>query len=150
MHDRLLVGIDLFLTMLVKIHLVNCHNDYDCTLCLCTFMQVNENGILSFRESYSTPFPMELDDDQSLPLIPLIAPFWSDVDIRQGFTGEIFYRRTNDSMTIQHAMDFIQSAIISPYIQLTFNPTDLFIATWDQVASSNAVEVCAAMQCIQS
>ena len=89
-------------------------------------MQVNTNGILSFRLPFTEVGP------QIFPLnnfIPLIVPFWDDVDI--GRFGNIFYRQTNNTTLLQRAHDQLQELFPSSG---NFTPTTLFIATWDRVA----------------
>ena len=61
-------------------------------------------------------------------LIPLIAPFWYDVDVR---FGNIFYRQTSNATLLQRARDQLQELFPSSG---NFTPTTLFIATWDRVA----------------
>ena len=61
--------------------------------------------------------------------IPLIAPFWSDVDITR--FGNIFYRETSNATFLQRARDQLQELFPSSG---DFTPTTLFIATWDRVA----------------
>ena len=87
--------------------------------------QVNSNGILSFRSQYLQYIP------QMFPFtgLPLIAPFWDDVDITR--FGNIFYRQTNDTTLLQRARDQLQELFPSSG---NFTPTTLFIATWDRVA----------------
>ncbi len=86
--------------------------------------QVNTNGILSFRGPFlsfsSSPFP--------LGEIPLVAPFWGDVDITTG--GSILYRETQDPKLLQKFSDELSNATDATY----FLPTTLFIATWVNVA----------------
>ena len=109
-------------------------NNYSAdTFTLCAFavtkflyiIQVNTNGILSFRSQFTSFFP------QRFPFFgsPLIAPFWDDVNINR--FGNIFYRQTSDVTLLQRARDQIQE-LFSSFDN--FTPTVLFIATWDRVA----------------
>ena len=85
--------------------------------------QVNTNGILSFRAPFTSfsPHPFPLGE------LPLIAPFWDDVDITVG--GEILYRETQDPKLLQQfTQELINTTGISSY-----QPTYLFIATWVDV-----------------
>ena len=87
---------------------------------------MNTNGIISFRLTFTEFIP------QRFPLnnfIPLIAPFWDDVDIRRG--GNIFFRLTDNANLLQRARDQLQGLFPS---SANFTPTTLFIATWDRVA----------------
>ena len=63
---------------------------------------------------------------RSIP--PLIAPYWEDFDLRKG--GNIFYRQTSNPILLQIVRDQVQVSFQSTG---NFNPTDLFIVTWDQV-----------------
>ena len=88
-------------------------------------MQVNNNGDISFTTPVSAYTP------QAFPLsgnLQLIAPYWADVDTRG--TGSVWYRQTTDTWLLARARDEIQAAFIN---QASFNPTSLFIATWDHV-----------------
>ena len=77
---------------------------------------MNNNGDLTFRSAYgstSTQFPISN--------IPMIAPFFDDVDTRG--TGNVWYRISNDTSLLTKAMQDIPN----------FSPLWLFIATWDHV-----------------
>ena len=89
-------------------------------------MQVNTNGILSFRVPFTdfTPRMFPLPDN-----IPLIAPFWDNVDIER--FGNISYRETSDFTLLQKANAQLQELFPSAG---SFTSTTLFIATWDRVA----------------
>ena len=88
--------------------------------------QVNTNGIISFQLRFtkfrSRRFPLN-------NFIPLIAPFWDDVDITR--SGNIFFRQTSNATLLQRARDQLQKLFPSSGI---FIPTTMFIATWDRVA----------------
>lgn len=59
---------------------------------------------------------------------PLITPFWGDVDTRG--TGQILYRETTDSDLLEQT----RLDVLNQYPEITsFNPSSLFIATWDHV-----------------
>ena len=88
--------------------------------------QVNTNGIISFRLRFTEFRPQRFPLNNS---IPLIAPFWDDVDIRR--FGNIFYRETSNTTLLQRARDQLQELFPSSG---NFTPTTLFIATWDRVA----------------
>ena len=87
--------------------------------------QVNTNGHLTFRSGFLSFIP------QPFPFfgLPLIAPFWDDVDITQ--FGTIFYRQTSNTTLRQRARDELQNLFPSAG---NFTPTILLIATWDRVA----------------
>ena len=87
--------------------------------------QVNTNGHLTFQSGFLAWTP------QRFPIVglPLIAPFWDDVDIRQ--FGTIFYRQTSNTTLRQRVRDELQDLFPSAG---NFTPTILLIATWDRVA----------------
>ena len=87
-------------------------------------MQVNTNGILSFRFTFTSPFT------RTFPFIspPLIAPYWDNFDLRRG--GNLFYRQTSNVSLIQRVRNQLQNIFSSAN---DFPPTRLFIATWDRV-----------------
>ena len=87
--------------------------------------QVNTNGILSFQSPYLAFLPQLFPSTG----LPLIAPFWDDIDITR--FGSIFYRQTSNITLLQRARDQLQELFPSSG---NFTPTTLFIATWDRVA----------------
>ena len=95
--------------------------------------QVNTNGILSFQFPLTEFTPHVFN-------VPLIAPFWDNVDIER--FGNISYRETTDNTLLQKAHAQLQEFFPSSG---SFAPTTLFIATWDQVAAfegGSQVSVC--------
>ena len=89
--------------------------------------QVNRNGIISFQLPFTEYIPRRFPLNNS---IPLIAPFWDDVDIRR--CGNIFYRGTSNATLLQRSRDQLQELFPSSD---NFTPTTMFIATWDRVPS---------------
>ena len=87
--------------------------------------QVNNNGLLSFGMGIGQYIP------QSFPLgdgREVIAPFWGDVDTRG--TGTVWFRETSNEPLLIRARNEIRAAFVN---QMSFEPTLLFIATWDHV-----------------
>ena len=87
------------------------------------YIQVNENGVISFNHPYNVRTPL------SLPLIgtqQIIAPYWADVDTRG--TGEIFYRQSTDPSLLARA-----SREIRRDFSLIYNIKHLLIVTWNAV-----------------
>ena len=83
-------------------------------------LQVNTNGVLSFRSSFLGTDPV------SFPLLSsdiLIAPFWDTFDIGQG--GQILFRHTNDATILTQVDAAINDA--------EFSAALAFIVTWDSV-----------------
>lgn len=62
----------------------------------------------------------------------VIAPFWADVDIRNGLGGGcIWYREaSSEAPALMRARNEIRMAFLD---HMDFQPTFLFIATWDSV-----------------
>uniref|UniRef100_H2LLS5 NIDO domain-containing protein n=1 Tax=Oryzias latipes TaxID=8090 RepID=H2LLS5_ORYLA len=85
---------------------------------------VNHNGHLTFNSPYFSYIP------QRFPLygpIDLIAPFWTDVDIRQ--TGLVLYNQYTNSSVLQQATRDINSY----FPNLNFSADWVFVATWYEV-----------------
>ena len=86
-------------------------------------MQVNVNGVVSFRDPFSVfsgaPFPIVNNR-------PLLALYWDDHDATE--QGEIFYRTSQDQCLINEV-----GTNISDAFSTDFTPSSLFIATWDGV-----------------
>lgn len=76
------------------------------------------------KVSQYTPDAFPLGDNRSL-----VAPFWADVDTRNG--GDVFYRETTDPNLLQQATNDVTATFVD---QTTFKATWLLIATWYKVA----------------
>ena len=89
---------------------------------------MSSNGILSFDYQFpdfnSQIFPL------SDSITPIIAPFWTDINIING--GSIYYRQTSEAGLLQKAENLTRSGF--PQTAQDFSPVHLFIATWDRVA----------------
>ena len=75
--------------------------------------------------------PISQFTPQSFPLGDgrmIIAPYWADVDTTG--TGVVWYRETTEASLLTQARNEIQRSFIN---QRFFEPTILFIATWDHV-----------------
>ena len=79
--------------------------------------------MLSFLTEIPSYFNIEFPLDY-----PIISIFYSDVDCRAA--GSILYRTTSDSSLLQRAQNAIKNNFKGAR---RFRPTELFIATWDQV-----------------
>jgi WD40 repeat protein len=85
---------------------------------------VNTNGVISFLSPISKPY-----SPKKYPTsIPLISPFWSDINTEVG--GQIYYRKSSSSSDLNQA----KSDIANVYAT-TFNPSRVYITTWNQVAA---------------
>ena len=86
---------------------------------------MSTNGIISFQRPFTEFIPQRFPLNNS---VPLIAPFWDDVDIRR--YGNIFFRVTSNASLLQIAYNQLQKWFPSSG---NFTPTTLFTATWDRV-----------------
>lgn len=59
---------------------------------------------------------------------PIVAPFWADADVSSG-VGGIYFRETSDPCLIDRSTVEIRSLTGD----MTFAPTSLFVATWNEV-----------------
>ena len=101
-----------------------------CTICALhnnylSILQINENGVIRFNNSYNvrTPLSLPLTGDEAI-----IAPYWADVDLRG--TGQVFYRQTTDPSLLARATSEIRVAFNESQNVTIRN---LLIATWERV-----------------
>ena len=60
---------------------------------------------------------------------PIVAPFWADSDTRG--SGTVWYgERSEDVLLLLRAQEDVQRFFSSQY---NFNPTFLYVATWDSI-----------------
>ena len=86
-------------------------------------LQVNTNGVISFRFQFFEIFPLPL------PLFTndiLIAPFWDVIDTFQG--GQVLFRQTNNEDLLTQV-----GTTINDTFMVDFSPTSLLIVTWNSV-----------------
>jgi hypothetical protein len=90
-------------------------------------MFVNTNGLISFLSPINKNHPI----NNYIPIsIPFISPFWSDINTIVG--GQIYYR---ESFCLS---DLIQAKNdIANIYSTKFNPSRVYIITWDQVSAYN-------------
>uniref|UniRef100_A0A1X7UL16 Sushi domain-containing protein n=1 Tax=Amphimedon queenslandica TaxID=400682 RepID=A0A1X7UL16_AMPQE len=85
---------------------------------------INNNGLLSFHQAVdgytSDPFPLPQT---------LIAPFWADVDTRNG-AGVVYYRETTASAIVSKVAQDVQLAFPG---QPSFTAKSVVIVTWYRV-----------------
>ena len=92
---------------------------------------MNTNGVLSLGGPYTNPSSSGSNFDSVISR-PIIAPFWDDIDIRNG--GVIYYRRDFSSLVA----DLVRQEVSSRYPEVGFFfPSLVFVATWDRVAAYN-------------
>ena len=87
------------------------------------FVQVNANGVLSFRSSFTSHQPLALPLSSA---VIIIAPFWNNIDVER--TGQIFHRFSSNQTLLDEVGSLVNDGS-------GFAPSSLFIATWDRVAA---------------
>ncbi|MEJ1283528.1 sushi nidogen and EGF-like domains 1 [Cricetulus griseus] len=89
------------------------------------FLQVNNNGIISFLKEVSqfTPVAFPIAKDRCV-----VAAFWADVDNRRA--GDVYYREATDPAMLQRATEDIRRYF--PELP-DFSATWVFVATWYRV-----------------
>ena len=60
---------------------------------------------------------------------PLLAALYADADCRG--SGTVWYRNASDFTTLRRAAQTVRKGF--PEMAVNFNPTEVFIATWDNV-----------------
>ena len=86
-------------------------------------MQINSNGVISFR------FPFLDPDPRPFPLFTndvLIAPFWDFIETF--FGGQVLFRHTNNEDLLTQV-----GTTINETFMVDFSPTLLLVVTWDRV-----------------
>ncbi|KAJ9588281.1 hypothetical protein L9F63_018354, partial [Diploptera punctata] len=88
---------------------------------------VNSNGLLSFLTEIPSFFNIQFPLDY-----PVIAALYTNVDTRG--SGAVYYRETQEESLLQRAAGSVHDAF--SYAD-EFQPTSLFIATWEDVGYHN-------------
>jgi alpha-tectorin len=88
---------------------------------------VNTNGLISFLSPITKTYALQ---NYIAISTPFISPFWSDINTLEG--GQIYYRESVCSCDLNLA-----KTDISNVYSYSFNPSRVFIITWDQVAAYN-------------
>lgn len=83
--------------------------------------------------------PSNFNESNFSNTIPLIAPFWADVDIKnvQGLNESIVFRLTNESEVLNRSSDDVRRYFIG---QKQFAAKQVLIVTWYQVGFYGASE----------
>ena len=87
---------------------------------------MNDNGVLSFGRPFTSCCEPRTFPTRNSP--PLVAPFWHDVNVQNG--GSISYRLTSDPELLSQVSLFLTQTTGDD----TFFPTQIFFATWYNVA----------------
>ena len=91
---------------------------------------MNTNGVVSFGQPYTSASSGGSDFVSVSPTPPIIAPFWDDINIRDG--GMIYYRQEFSSSIA----DIVAQDLSARYPEVgSFYPSLVFVATWDRVAA---------------
>ena len=94
---------------------------------------MNTNGILSFREAFTSSSSGGNGFNSIALTHPIIAPFWDNIDTN--FGGQIHYRQEFDP-TIT---DAVQLDISAKFPDVTgFFPTLVYVVTWETVEPSSS------------
>ncbi|XP_045194321.2 sushi domain-containing protein 2-like [Mercenaria mercenaria] len=97
-------------------------------------LYVNNNGIISFVEKLKSYKPLNFNDKEFKDDIPIVAPFWADVDMenfRDVDLGEcVVYRVTNDSALLNRSAEDIREHFAG---QKDFTAKQMIIVTWYKV-----------------
>ena len=90
-------------------------------------LYVNTNGDITFETNFTiyTPSDFPIPSNGA----PIIAPFWSDVDTREG--GVIYHRETT---TKDYLDQFTQEIRDAHCANFYFNASWLYVVTWEEVA----------------
>ena len=91
-------------------------------------MQVYTDGIVVLGDSdISSPY---VSKELTSTNVPIVAPFFADVDTKGDNSGLVYYRGTTDSSILDSAKTTIES--VYPHAA-SFEPVYAFIVTWDKV-----------------
>ncbi len=86
------------------------------------YYQVSTNGLISFRNEYSSRRSSPFSSRFIEFLNPLIAPLWTGFDTSR--SGSIYYRTTNDNLVLERIRNVLTEHNA---------PSLAFIVTWDRI-----------------
>ena len=91
---------------------------------------MGSNGVLSFGRSFSEFTPQRFPYGD----IPLIAPYWTDIDLRGGVGNVRYtvYTIESGSSYIDQVNEFIHVATVEA-IDINFNATTMLVSQWINV-----------------
>lgn len=101
-------------------------------------LYVNNNGIISFVDLLKSYKPLNFNDSRFKEKIPVIAPFWADVDIEHvtDLNETVVYRVTDDKLVLAKASSDIQKHFTG---QADFSAKLVLIVTWYNVGYYGAM-----------
>lgn len=93
---------------------------------------MNNNGIISFTDKLKNYKPLNFDNPKFREAIPLVAPYWADVDIEnlRGLNESVVYRVTDNSTVLDRASQDIRKYFTG---QALFTAEVVVIVTWYNV-----------------
>ena len=91
---------------------------------------MSNNGFITTSASFSQFNPERFDSVS----VPLIAPYWADVDTGPAGGGLVWYRVSTSQADRDRARNDIRAVFREA---ARFTPTVVFIATWDHVGYYN-------------
>ena len=95
---------------------------------------MNNNGFISFLEELTSYRPTNFSDPNYDEKIPLIAPYWADVDIEHvrdtDFNETVVFRQSNESHILDRATADVRDYFTD---QREFSARMVFISTWYKV-----------------
>ena len=91
-------------------------------------MQISTNGLILFDyDNQFQSYAISVLPRRIRPYLPIIAPLWADFNFRD--SGNVFYRLTTDSETLERVSSILKS--IGPRYS-DFSPTLALVVTWFQ------------------
>ena len=98
---------------------------------------MSTNGFITFMEEFvDNSFLVEVFPRKGHPLLPFIAPLWTDIIFREG--GALYYRVTKE----RSLLDSVAGRIVQQNVLFDgYQPTLALVATWFQ-GSLSGVKVC--------
>ena len=96
-------------------------------------MQFSTNGLITFNDEFASGDVVELPR-MSRPLVPLLAPLWTDIN--RG--GELFARLFSD----QETLSTVKQMLLRHNPTLTdYNPSQALVATWHMAELADGTTV---------
>ena len=114
---------------------INMQKLYNHHICF-TFMQVSENGVISFGEKWFFDKPERFPTrNPNIQKRYVVAPFWSDNDIRKsGTVRYVLINRENDEISDQEILLLNETtALVQRTLNRNFRANTMLIVQWDHV-----------------
>ena len=92
-------------------------------------MQISTNGLILFDyDDQFQSYALSVLPRRTQPYLPIIAPLWADFNFRD--SGNVFYRLTTDSETLERVSSILKNLTGPSYSE--FSPNLAVIVTWFQ------------------